>query len=94
MQYDEGDVFSQHTDNIKERIYVTGIQLNEDYEGGEYIFYEESGLNIINKKIGNCYISSALVSHEVKTITKGVRYSLVAFIERNSITDKTKKGLI
>ena len=94
MQYDEGDVISQHTDNVKERVYVIGTQLNSDYEGGEYIFYEETVSKIINKEIGNCYIGSALLSHEVKTITKGTRYSLVAFVDRNSITDKTKKVLI
>ena len=87
-------MFSQHTDNVKERVYVIGTQLNSDYEGGEYIFYEETVSKIINKEIGNCYIGSALLSHEVKTITKGTRYSLVAFVDRNSITDKTKKVLI
>jgi hypothetical protein len=94
MQYDVGDLFSQHTDNIKERIYVMGIQLNDDYEGGDYIFYEEDGVKIINKDIGTCYITSALTSHEVKMITNGIRYSLVAFVDKNSITDKNKKILI
>lgn len=94
IQYDEGDMFSQHTDNVKERVYVIGIQLNSDYEGGEYIFYEETVSKIINKEIGNCYIGSALLSHEVKTITKGTRYALVAFVSRNSITDKTNRKLL
>lgn len=94
MKYDEGDLFSQHTDNIKERIYVMGIQLSNEYEGGDYIFYEKEGPITIDKVIGNCYITSALLSHEVKKITKGIRYSLVVFIDRNSITDKTTKKLL
>jgi hypothetical protein len=95
MQYDEGDLFSQHTDNIDERVYVTGVQLNDDYVGGDYIFYEETGLNIvINKEIGNCYVCGVHLSHEVKKITKGTRYSLVAFIRKISLTDKNKKVLI
>ena len=83
MQYDEGDLFSQHTDDIKERIYVMGIQLSDDYEGGDYIFYEKEGPITVDKNVGNCYITSALLSHEVKKITKGVRYSLVAFVDKN-----------
>jgi hypothetical protein len=94
MQYDEGDLFSQHTDDIKERIYVMGIQLSNEYDGGDYIFYDSDGVKIVNKDIGNCYITSALLSHEVKKITSGTRYSLVAFVDKNSITDKTKKVLI
>jgi hypothetical protein len=93
MQYTEGDVFSQHTDEYGERVWIIGLQLSEEseYEGADFIFYTENENILIDKSVGNCFITKANVSHEVKKLTKGNRYSFVSFPDQTSL--QTKKTL-
>ena len=53
------------------------ILLNEDYEGGEFKFYGNEE-NIIKGK-GTVFIFPSYMQHCVEKITKGNRYSLVAW---------------
>ena len=52
--------------------------LNDDYEGGELIFFEDEKIEL---KAGSVMVfpSSFLYPHEVKEITKGTRYSFVSW---------------
>jgi predicted 2-oxoglutarate/Fe(II)-dependent dioxygenase YbiX len=56
---------------------LVGI-LNEDYEGGEFLF---SSKHEIKFKAGDMLVfpSNFMYPHEVKEITKGERYSFVAW---------------
>ena len=51
MKYEPGDVFSQHTDEHGERVWILGLQLSEenDYEGANFIFYTDENNILINK---------------------------------------------
>ena len=49
------------------------ILLNEDFEGGEFEVKDTKPLNL---KTGDCVMIPSLVSHRVKPITSGIRYSL------------------
>ena len=51
MKYEPGDIFSQHTDEYGERVWILGLQLSEDtdYDGADFIFYTNEGEIKINK---------------------------------------------
>ena len=53
------------------------IVLNEDYEGGEFEFLSDK--NLIKEKIGTVIVFPSYMVHKVRPVTKGTRYSLVAW---------------
>jgi PKHD-type hydroxylase len=74
-----------HTDNsfgIQVRKLSVTIQLSKDneYEGGELILHTSSKPIAMDKTIGKAIVFPSYVLHEVKPVTKGTRYSLVAWV--------------
>lgn len=94
MKYGKGDRFKRHKDTINDRIFSIGIQLSEDYMGGEYILYPKDDTVIINRNLGNTYLMDSSVYHEIKEIEYGIRYSLVSFIHKSDLVENKSKGLI
>ena len=82
--YTIGDEFGKHIDTgspIKE--WNVGIILNEDFEGGDYIIFDENDNPIsIDKKIGNVCIFQSQIPHQVTPITKGERWAIAMFIHK------------
>lgn len=82
--YTIGDEFGKHIDTgtpIKE--WNVGIILNEDFEGGDYIIYDENdNLIVIDKKIGNVCIFQSQIPHQVTPITNGERWAIAMFIHK------------
>ena len=79
MKYTEGDCFERHFDtNRQGRIWNVGVQLNNDYEEGDFILYDPE-LNL-GKNTGKIYVFESAREHEVKMIKKGIRWSLILFI--------------
>lgn len=87
--FTNGDYFGKHTDSRNKRIYGVGCLLNKDYDGGEFIFYNNPEI-IIEKEIGNTYIFNVNIEHEVTKIESGVRYSMLWFLEDENIKLKNK----
>jgi PKHD-type hydroxylase len=58
------------------------IQLSapEDYEGGELALYTGKDRELMPKEHGKIVLFPSYVLHEVRPVTKGTRYSLVAWI--------------
>ena len=58
------------------------IQLSapEDYEGGELALQTRLDADIMPKELGKMVVFPSYVLHEVRPVTKGTRYSLVAWI--------------
>ena len=81
-QYSVGDYFAKHIDsverNYKNRAYVIGFHINNNYEGGEYKLYEPN--EIIDKTPGVPYCFKSDRLHEITKITKGIRKSALIFI--------------
>lgn len=98
--YHIGDAFPKHidkTNTAKKRVYNVGIQLNNEYSGGEYILYEYNGSEyIINPNTGNASYYKSDVLHEVRPIINGDRWSfLIHLYEYNIIDTNPKfKGII
>jgi hypothetical protein len=83
--YQEGDRFNKHMDKYHGRKYALGVLLNTEFEGGDFICYKENEIHKFDKIIGNCYIFSVELVHEVTKITSGERNVLVMFVNENQI---------
>ena len=79
FDYQEGDYFVRHRDIYYEnQIYNIGVCLNEDYEGGEFVLHEPI-YSVLPKKTGEIYTFKHSLEHEVLSVTKGHRWSLIGF---------------
>jgi len=81
MKYETGAKIHPHSDHDP---YIYGsctFNLNEEYEGGEFVFFR--GNKKIQLKRGDALIFPAdhFWVHEVKPIKKGVRYSTNCFLQ-------------
>jgi PKHD-type hydroxylase len=56
------------------------LSLPEDYEGGELALQFDKEADLMPKELGKMIVFPSYVLHEVRPVTKGTRYSLVAWI--------------
>jgi predicted 2-oxoglutarate/Fe(II)-dependent dioxygenase YbiX len=82
LRYEEGQFYTQHTDSFKEyqRSLSCSIHLNDDYEGGEFAFFDREML--IRAKPGSAVVfpSNFMYPHEIMPVTKGTRYSAITWL--------------
>jgi len=55
------------------------LSLNEEYEGGELCFRTGDNASCTRPKMGEIVAFSSFISHQVKPVTKGDRYVVVAW---------------
>ncbi len=90
----EGDFFTRHNDSRDGRIYSLGVNLNDDYLGGDFILYDEiSNTNVIEKKEGNSYFFDAATDHEILQVKNGIRFSLILFLKMENLSMKREKTI-
>jgi len=94
IKYIEGDYLEKHIDNthpLQYKYKTCIIQLSDeyDYEGGEFIIHEDKKEYICSKKIGNVILFPSSTIHQVKKISKGVRFSIVIWFEKKHFTLST-----
>lgn len=86
-RYQEGQNMKIHCDHIHSLfpgepkgvpIYTVLGFLNSDYEGGDFVLWEDT---VMNPEPGSIMVfpSNFLYPHRVETITKGTRYSFVSW---------------
>jgi predicted 2-oxoglutarate/Fe(II)-dependent dioxygenase YbiX len=87
LKYEKGDYYDVHTDNHTRvpRTLSIILFLNDDYEGGSVTFKcPKTNKDILNvsPKAGRVIIfpSNFMYPHTVNNVTKGCRYSIVAWI--------------
>ena len=91
-KYEKGDYYDFHFDgkgshknvvNEKVRKISMTIQLNEEYEGGEFqvAWCDEGKLltETLGKSKGSILLFPSLLEHCITPVTSGIRYSLVAW---------------
>ena len=82
LRYKEGEFYIQHTDSFKDqqRSLSCSIQLNEDYEGGEFAFFDREMM--IRTKPGSAIVfpSNFMYPHEIMPVIKGTRYSIITWL--------------
>lgn len=89
--YTKGDKFKKHIDLSSlhpDRRYNLGIQLNNEYEGGEYVCWDNMGNEIIiSKEIGTALAYHCKIEHEIKEISQGDRWSIVLPLPKQAIIE-------
>jgi hypothetical protein len=91
-KYLVGNKFNRHRDiYYPNQVLNVGVCLNDDYDGGDFILYNPTQL--IPKKEGFIYSFKNTTEHEVKEITKGIRYSLITFLYKDNLKNNNKNLL-
>ena len=88
LKYSVGEQIKDHLDvSLVNRVSCT-LNLNENYEGGEFTFF--SGKHIETFKTGDAMIFPAehIWIHGTKPITKGTRYSINCFLKNKLYGDQ------
>jgi len=81
LKYEVGSFYTTHTDSFKDRPRAVSCSfiLNNDYEGGEFAFFDRE-LKYKLKK-GSCIMfpSNFMYPHEIMPVISGTRYSIVTW---------------
>ena len=82
LRYKEGEFYIQHTDSFKEqqRSLSCSIQLNEDYEGGEFALFDREMMIRTSHGSAIVFPSNFMYPHEIMPVIKGTRYSIITWL--------------
>ena len=87
IRYSVGDHFPRHIDRNpntefnKDFVYNVNLKLNDDYEGGEFFLNDK----LFVAEVGDLYHYKSTEYHEVKTITKGIRYTGLFYVRERDL---------
>lgn len=81
LRYTEGQFYIQHTDSFKtqQRSVSCSFILNEDYEGGEFAFFDREMIIRGGKGSIIMFPSNFMFPHEIMPVTSGTRYSIITW---------------
>lgn len=81
LRYKEGQFYIQHTDSFKARPreISCSFALNDDYEGGEWGFFDREMIVKAPKGSAVLFPSNFMYPHEIMPVTKGTRYSIITW---------------
>jgi len=90
-KYTEGDFYDYHIDSFKATPksnnvfydYSFSINLNDDYEGGEFVLKTESGEIACQLQSGQAVIFPIIFPHKVNKVTKGTRENIIGWFSSN-----------
>ena len=77
----EGQFYTQHTDSFKkqQRSVSCSFILNDDYDGGEFAFFDREIIIKGGKGSIIMFPSNFMFPHEVMPVTSGTRYSIITW---------------
>jgi predicted 2-oxoglutarate/Fe(II)-dependent dioxygenase YbiX len=81
LRYQTGQFYKQHTDSFKDRPRAVScsFMLNDDYEGGEFAFFEQELKFKPKKGSVLMFPSNFMYPHEIMPVIQGVRYSIITW---------------
>jgi len=81
LRYFEGCFYKQHIDSFKARPRAVSCSfiLNDDFEGGEFAFFDRELKYKLDKGDAIMFPSNFMYPHEVMPVTQGTRYSIVTW---------------
>lgn len=81
LRYETGQFYIQHTDYLTQmpRVLSCSIALNDDYEGGEFAFFDREVKYKMPKGSAILFPSNFMYPHEIMPVTSGTRYSIVTW---------------
>lgn len=81
LKYSTGGYYVQHTDAFFEHPRETScsLVLNDDFEGGEFAFFDRGLKYKLGKGDVLMFPSNFMFPHEVMEVTKGTRYAVITW---------------
>ena len=81
LQYKVGDFYKEHTDSFLQspRLVSCSFALNDNYEGGEFAFFNKERKYRINQGDAIMFPSTFMYPHQILPVTKGTRYSIITW---------------
>lgn len=81
LRYQTGQFYKQHVDSFKQipREVSCSFALNDDYEGGEFAFFDQRLKYRAKKGSALMFPSNFMFPHEILTVTSGTRYSIITW---------------
>ena len=81
LRYETGQFYTQHVDSFKARPRAVSCSfaLNDDYEGGEFGFFDRELVIKAPKGGAVLFPSSFMYPHEIIPVTQGTRYSIITW---------------
>lgn len=81
LKYPKGCFYTQHTDSFKARPRAVSCSfiLNDDFEGGEFAFFDKELKYKLDKGDALMFPSNFMYPHEVMPVTNGTRYSIITW---------------
>ena len=81
LKYSTGGFYVQHTDAFLEHPRETScsLVLNDDFEGGEFAFFDRQLKYKLNKGDALMFPSNFMYPHEVMEVTEGTRYAIITW---------------
>ena len=96
LKYEKGAKIHQHTDHDP---YIYGsctFNLNDNYEGGDFVFLKGGYRKKLGRGDAMIWPADFFWVHEVEEVTKGVRYSTNSFLQRipNNLKNKVDEFVL
>lgn len=81
LRYKTGGYYLEHTDSfiLRPRLVSCSFALNDNYEGGEFAFFNKKLKYKLNKGDALMFPSTFTYPHQIMNVTKGVRYSIITW---------------
>jgi predicted 2-oxoglutarate/Fe(II)-dependent dioxygenase YbiX len=81
LKYPEGCFYIEHVDSCKgaPRAVSCSFILNDDFEGGEFAFFNKEIKYKLEKGDAIMFPSNFMYPHEIMPVTKGTRYSIITW---------------
>jgi predicted 2-oxoglutarate/Fe(II)-dependent dioxygenase YbiX len=81
LKYTKGCFYIEHTDSFKQRPRAVSCSfiLNDDFEGGEFAFFNKELKYKLEKGDAIMFPSNFMYPHEIMPVTKGTRYSIITW---------------
>jgi hypothetical protein len=81
LRYQEGEFYKEHTDHFLQapRSVSCSFALNDDYEGGEWGFFNREIVIKVPKGSAVMFPSNFMYPHEILPVTRRVRFSIITW---------------
>lgn len=81
LRYQTGQFYKQHTDASANfnRCVSCSLVLNDDYEGGEFAFFNRDVVIAVPKGAAILFPSNFMYPHEILPVVSGTRYSVATW---------------
>tara|TARA_R110002012_G_scaffold293093_1_gene488660 strand:- start:87 stop:644 length:558 start_codon:yes stop_codon:yes gene_type:complete len=81
LRYNKGEFYIEHVDTFltAPRLVSCSFHLNDDYEGGEFGFFDKKLKIKVNKGDVVMFPSTFMYPHEIMPVVKGTRYSIITW---------------